>query len=487
MTANPMSLYKTEVCRSAAVTPSTSASAYWRNRPRPPAPEPLERMPGPLTFLRILQNGPIEGFTRTHFERPVVISKTILGSIAYVSTPAALRRILIENASNYHRATLQRGIFAASLGNGLLTAEDHQWRLQRRIIGPIFTPKMVAEFAQAMAEGARSLVDRWATYPDKSRIDIASELPRATVHILERTLFRDGLGPDRDKLHGALIHVLDTAGRLNLLDAFDAPRWLPRIGQLRARRSLKLFALTAEAIIAARCKCLSTTPDSVPNDLLTLLLQSRDPQTGAGLSTSEVKANIVTFIAVGSETAASALTWALFLLSLDPEWRERIEAEADREMPDGHYIDASLDRLVVTRAVIEESMRLYPPVPVTTRQAIGPDQLLGEEIAPGTMIIIAPWLINRHRLLWEEPDAFDPSRFLPGARERIDRFSYLPFGAGPRACIGGAFAMQEMTIILATIVRRFRLDVVPDHRTWPINHVTLRPRGGLPMVLHRRN
>jgi cytochrome P450 len=461
--------------------------SYWRNRPRPPAPAPLERTPGPLNFLRIVWNGPIESLTRAHYELPILIAKTILGPVAYVSEPAALRHVLIENTSNYTRAPLQREIFAASLGGGLLTAEGRQWRLQRRLIGPMFTPKIVGGFAGAMADGARSLVESWGTHRDKTRIDIAAELPRATVHILERTLFHDGLGRDPDKLHRALIHVFDTAGRLDPLDALRAPRWLPRIGRLRARSSLALFARTADAVVATRCQRLASAPNSVPRDLLTVLLARQDAETGSGLSISEVKDNIVTFIAAGSETTASALTWALFLLSLDPEWRERIEAETDRELPDGHYVEGSLERLLVTRAVIEESMRLYPPVPLTTRQAIGPDRLLGQQIAPGTMVIVAPWLIHRHRLLWEQPDAFDPSRFLPGARERIARFSYLPFGAGPRACIGGSFVMQEMIIILATIVRSFRLDVVPNHRTWPVNHVTLRPRGGLPMILHRRN
>ena len=152
-------------------------SSHWRNRPHPPAPEPLERSPGPLKFLRMLRNGPIEILTRDHYELPIVITKTILGPVAYVNGPDALRHVLIDNDSNYGRAALQREIFATTLGMGLLTAEGRRWRLQRRLIGPVFTPKMVAGFANAMGEGARCLVERWRTYPDKSRIDIALELP----------------------------------------------------------------------------------------------------------------------------------------------------------------------------------------------------------------------------------------------------------------------------------------------------------------------
>ena len=443
-------------------------------------------MPGPLKFLRLLRDGPIESFTRDHFELPIVISKTVLGPIAYVSAPSALRRVLVENASNYRRAAFQQKILASCLGMGLLTAEDRQWRLQRRLSGSMFTPKVVASFGRAMAEAARGVVERWRAHPEGTEIDIANELACATIDILGTTLFSEGVGPDSARLHPALLRILDTAGRFDLLDALQAPRWLPRIGPLLARPSLALLTGTAEAMIAARYSRRASAAHSMPEDLITVLLDGRDHGSGRSLSRREIRDNIITFIAVGSETSANALTWALYLLSLDPEWRERVEAETDRELPELGHRDGRSQRLSVTRAVIEESMRLYPPVPITTRQAIASDRLLGHDIPPGSMIIVSPWLIHRHRLLWQEAELFDPARFLPGSRERIDRFSYLPFGAGPRACVGGAFAMQEMIILLATIVRNFRLALVPSHHPWPMNHVTLRPRGGLPMIIHRR-
>ncbi len=462
-----------------------SPGSHWPDRLRPPAPRPLERAPGPLAFLRMLRNGPIESLTREHFERPLVVSRTVLGTVAYLSEPAAIRHVLIGNASNYRRAGFQRQIFATTLGRGLLTAEGREWRTQRRVIGPVFAPSMIDGFADAMIRAGRALAERWGSFRDPCTIDVASEIPRATIYILETTLFRDGLGDDRDQLHKTLMRILDTAGRLDPLDAIGAPDWMPRIGRLLARRPLALLGRTARAVVAERFRRLSRAPDVQPQDLVSVLLRQATGNTSR-LDADAIIDNIVTFIAVGSETAASALTWTLYLLALDPHWREMLEAEIDREWAKEEGLDRLIERLPVTRAVIEESMRLYPPVPITTREAIEADHLAGQRIEAGTMIIVAPWLIHRHRLLWQEPDYFEPSRFLPGARERIDRFAYLPFGAGPRACIGASFAMQEMILVLASIVRRFRLDLAPNHRVWPMNHVTLRPRGGLPMILRRR-
>ena len=192
----------------------------------------------------------------------------------------------------------------------------------------------------------------------------------------------------------------------------------------------------------------------------------------------------MTFIAAGHETTSNALVWSLFLLSMSDEWRERLAAEADAVL--AGPVEAYAERLVETKAVIEEAMRLYPPAASISRQAIGPDDLAGVRIRKNTTVVISQWVLHRHRLLWDEPDAFDPGRFLPGARETIDRFAYLPFGAGPRVCIGASFALQEATIILAHIVRSFSLELKRNPGVLPVQRISLRPDGGLPMILRRR-
>jgi cytochrome P450 len=242
----------------------------------------------------------------------------------------------------------------------------------------------------------------------------------------------------------------------------------------------------AAAVVEARERRLAASPAAPPNDLVTVLLAAGETKPGRRLRKEEITSNIFTLFVAGLEPIAIAVTWALYLLSLDPEWQERLETEADRELPDGRYVEGSLKRLIETRAVIEETLRLYPPIATINRQAIAADELAGYAIAPGTIVIIAPWVLHRHRLLWEGSDHFDPSRFLPGARETIDRFAYLPFGAGPRTCVGGSFSLQAATIVLATLLRWFRLELAPGHQAWPVHRVFLRTQGGLPMILHRR-
>jgi cytochrome P450 len=247
---------------------------------------------------------------------------------------------------------------------------------------------------------------------------------------------------------------------------------------------LRLFELTIDTIISTRRTRIAENPEGVPRDILTFLLEAADPETGEALSEKEIRANILTFIAAGHETTANCITWSLFLLSQSKEWRERVHAEADREL-NGAF-DNLADRLVETRAVIEETNRLYPPITAISRVARGPDELAGQSIKRGTMVVIAPYVLHRHRALWSKPDHFDPNRFLGHARESIDRFAYLPFGVGPRICIGATFAMQEASIVVATIMRHFTFELVHGYAPWPVQKVTLRPRGGLPMIVRRR-
>lgn len=457
------------------------------DRPRPPAPLPPDRPLGTWRFMQTLRSNPIEGFTQAHFEQPLVVTKTILGGpVVVVSSPAGLRHVLIDNAANYPRERIQRGMLEAGMGVGLLAAEGEQWRQQRRVVGAYFSPRIVADLDCAMAEGAGLLVARWARLEERSHIDVPSELQLAVIDVLERTVFLDGIGSQRDAYPHALSRYFDTLCKFGPLDALNMPHWVPRISRYRARRSIALFSATADAVIEMRrARLAREVSSSPPNDLVTALLTIRDPKTGNALTAQEVKDNIITFISAGYETTANALTWSLYLLSLDREWRARLEAEADRELPDGGYIGDSFERLIETRAVIEEALRLYPPVPVTARQAVARDCIDGHDIAPGAIVLIAPWVIHRHRSLWQAPDEFDPARFL-GTRASIDRFAYLPFGTGPRTCIGAAFALQEMAIILALIVRHFRLELAPGCAVWPANRVTLRIQNGLRMILHRR-
>jgi cytochrome P450 len=261
------------------------------------------------------------------------------------------------------------------------------------------------------------------------------------------------------------------------------PDFVPRLTRLGVRPVLRAFNQALSAAIAERRRSLAAEPNA-PRDMLGAMLAAVDPETGDRLTETEVKDNVMTFIFGGQETTSSALTWSIYLLSQSSEWRERVVAEADR-LIDGSAANA-IERLVQTRAVVEEALRLYPPVIGITRTARHRTELAGRTIERGTMVIISPYVVHRHRLLWCDPDLFDPTRFLPGRSKAIERYTYLPFGVGLRVCIGAALAVQETTLIVATLMKHFVLDLEPDQSVWPVIDFTMKPRGGLRMTVTRR-
>ena len=450
---------------------------------RPPAPAPRAQALGPLALLRVLARNPLEAWTEAHFEQPVVASGLSIGRVVVVNDPAAIRRVLLENCDNYEKDWLQRRVLSAGLTGGLLTVEDHSWRMQRRALAPLFARKTVLGFSSAMIEAGERLVLRLAQQGSRAT-DISVEATRATLEVLEHTIFSDGIGRDAEDIRLAMKQYFETIGRIDPFDMLGIPAFVPRPGRWKLRPMLRVFEFAIDAIISTRRKRLAADPGSVPSDILTLLLEATDPETGEQLSETEVRANILTFIAAGHETTVNCISWSLYLLSQSDEWRERIRAEADRVF-DGP-VGGLADRLVETRAVIDEANRLYPPITAISRAAKGPDVLAGERIRRGTTVVIAPYVLHRHRALWQRPDSFDPTRFLGESRNAIDRFAYLPFGVGPRICIGATFAIQEASIMVAMIVRNFTFEMTPGHSPWPVQKITLRPDGGLPMIFHRR-
>ena len=442
-------------------------------------------MPDVFDLLSALRSNPLTSWTEAHFEHLVLAGDGALGRVTVVHDPAAIRHILVDNAANYRKDDLQRRVLAPGLGNGLLTAEGEEWRLQRRTLAALFAPRQVTGFAPAMIEAAERLVRRWRRRSDGRTLDVSLEMTRVTLDVLERTIFTRGRPRDPDALGRAITRYFEAIGPIDPLDLFGLPDWLPRIGRLRARPAMRFFAEVVDELIETR-RGLLQSGEPAPRDILTLLLEAADPDTGRGLTDLEVRANIVTFIGAGHETTANALSWSLYLLSQAPEARRRIEEEVDAIIGERGFEPDDFGRLPYTRAVVEEAMRLYPPVPFMSRTAIETDRIGKLKIPRGSLVTIAPYVLHRHRRLWDEPDAFDPRRFLPGARERIDRFAYLPFGAGPRVCIGAAFALQEAVIVLAHAVRAARFDLEEGHAVMPLHRVTLRPAGGLPMRMRLR-
>ena len=452
---------------------------------RPPKPTPHDGPIGVLRMILALRRNPLEIWSKAHYEQPILMGRTILGERAVVSEPAAVRRVFLDNVANYRKDALQLRVLGPGLGKGLLTAGGEDWRAQRRALAPLFTARQIPAFAPAMHRVALAAVARLAPKRDEGRvIDASEEMARITLEVLEQTLFSQGLGRDASEFQIAVTRYFDTIGRIDPLDLIGAPQFLPRLGQLRGRATLEFFARAVNDIIGARKSLLASGADA-PNDILTLLLRAQDPETGKGISEDDVRANIVTFIGAGHETTANALTWTLYLLSQAPDWRARVEEEIDAHF-DPANVEGFAETLPATKAVLEEALRLYPPAAMLSREAIGPDVLAGRRIRAGTVVTVSPFLLHRHRTLWKDPDAFDPERFLGANRDSIDRYAYIPFGAGPRVCIGMGFAMLEMMAVLGHLLRSFRFDLAPGHPVSPVARVTLRPAHGMKMILRRR-
>ena len=447
---------------------------------RPPAPAPRPQTPRSIDLISTLWRNPIEAWTQAHFEQPVVPTRLPFCDVVAVNAAPAVRRVLSDNAENYCKDDFQKRMLNV-LSNGLLTAEGSQWRFQRRLMTPLFRPASIRGMTRAMASVISDAIKRWSPR-DGSVVDIAEETTDLALEVLEATIFSGGLR--KGNLRAAMRTYFDALGQIDPFDVLDLPDFIPRISRLRARPAIRLLHDAIDDMIEAREQTSEEDASTVANDILLLLIRARDPETGQRLTRREVRANVLTFMAAGHESTANAITWTLYLLSRSPEWRERVRTEADREA--NTLPEELFDRLTLTRAVVEESLRLYPPLAAISRMARKDDELAGIPVKAGTLIVISPYVLHRHRSWGPGADQFDPRRFLPGSRERIDRYTYLPFGAGPRGCIGSIFALQETALAVATITRNFDLTVQPGHIVWPVHRITLRPRGGLPMLVRRR-
>jgi len=247
---------------------------------RPPAPQPRVRSLGPIALIGALWKNPLEAWTHAHFEQPMVTANLAMGQAIVVSAPLAVRRVLLDNAANYQKDTLQRRMMSAALSNGLLMAEGEEWRTQRRALAPMFARRTVISFAPAMAQAAASLVGRWYGEQDGAVRDVAADVTLLTLDVLERTIFSEGLGGDPQEVRAAMRRYFDIIGRIEPFDLLGLPDFVPRLGRIKARPALQFFDRAVDTIIATRRRRLAEDPANAPDDILTLLLKAQDPETG---------------------------------------------------------------------------------------------------------------------------------------------------------------------------------------------------------------
>ncbi|GGD03769.1 cytochrome P450 [Aureimonas glaciei] len=447
---------------------------------RAPAPTPPPEQLKLFKFIYTAARNPLQIWSERAYREPFLRADWLKVPTIIVNDPSAIRYLLVDNAQNYAMQPLRQRLLRPVMRDGLLTAEGELWRRTRRALAPVFTPRNIEGFAPVMQRRAARFAETLTALPG-GRADIAYQMTLLTYDVLQATLFTDDIASEPEEFARSMERFMGRMGRVDPLDLLDAPAFLPRLTRIMAGRSQAYFRQLIGATIDRRMALVTSDPDAAPRDFLTLLLEAE------GLSRAEVEDNIITFIGAGHETTARALGWTLYLLSQAPEERAKVEAELDALLPGlGDDPATWLDRLVHTRAVFEEAMRLYPPAPSLNRTALRDDRFGDLAIPAGASVLVMPWLVHRHEGLWKDPACFVPARFMPENRGTIDRYQYLPFGVGPRVCIGQSFAMQEGVILLAELMRHLRFDFVGARPPFPMQKITVQPDRGFPMRVTRR-
>ena len=436
--------------------------------------------------LRLLWRGRanlIALWSEKDFERRIFAHQFLNRRITVVNDPAGVKHVMSTNFDNYRKSVYTERALKPLVGQGLFISEGELWRRQRRIAMPAFHRTRLRGFAEGMTQAAEEMLQRWERHKDGAELEVGGEMAAVTAEVVCRAMFSGDLGRERAAgVFEAFERYQRTLGRLDIVEMTGLPRWIPRLGARRARKAVRQLDALINGIIATRRR------EGVErNDLLDLFMNARDPDTGEAMSPSLLRDEVAVSFLAGHETTANALTWAFYLLSQHPEAENRVREEVDRVLGGRRPEYDDLTELPYVRAVIDEGLRLYPPVHIFSREALGDDRIGKRYVPAGSMVVISPWLIHRHRELWSEPDTFRPERFLGEEVKQHDRFAYLPFGAGPRLCIGKGFGLTEATIILAMVAQRFRLRLRTGHVVEPLGRLTLRPRGGMPMTLHRRD
>jgi enediyne biosynthesis protein E7 len=390
--------------------------------------------------------------------------------------PDYAKHVLADNGANYQKGI---GLIQArrALGDGLLTSEGELWRKQRKTIQPMFHQQRIASQAAVVAEEAARLVGRLRSHADAGPVDVTAEMTTLTLGVLGRTLLDADLGASESI--GRAFEAVQDQAMFEMVSLGLVPMWVPLPKQLRFRKARKELHGVIDRLVAERHAC----PDGDGDDLVSRLVASTQDETDAVTGRQRLHDELITLLLAGHETTASTLSWSLHLISQNPEVSRRLHTEAINVLGDRLPVYEDLHRLTYTGMIIQEAMRLYPPVWILTRQALADDEIGGYHVPAGSDVLICPYTLHRHPAFWEAPHRFDPDRFHPEKGANRPRYAYIPFGAGPRVCVGSNLGLLEATFVLSMIARELRLTTAPGSTVTPEPMLSLRVRGGLQMIV----
>ena len=449
-------------------------------------------MPGPLTRLiggdlAALAADPLGEFVGRSRQGGVVPLKIGLTRGHLVSDPTVVRHVLLDAIDNYDKHTPAFNAVRVVLGNGMLTSGGSFWKRQRRIAQPAFHGESVRHFAPIISRLAAETADEWDRAAGAGEpVDACTDMMRVTLRVVSETLFGDDIAGSAAEINRVFPVILGClAARVS--SPIRPPLWLPTVNNRRLRPALASLNAIVERLIATKRHRLAAGHESqdAHRDLLTILILARDTETGEAMSDAQLRDEAMTLLIAGHETTANALSWLWYLLDRHPDEQERLRAELAAATGGRPPTVADLPQLPRLKAVIHETLRLYPPVWMFDRRALGPDDLAGTKVSAGDLVIFCPYAIHRLPELWPDPEAFRPERFEAGHEEQKNKFAYLPFSAGPRTCIGNSFAILESQIIMGTLLARFRARLADPAPITPKPRVTLRTSRAVVLRLER--
>ena len=446
----------------------------------PPAITPPDAPQKPIDFLRTFVRNPLLTLPKAAYQqRFLVHSPTPRIKMAWICDPPTIEDILVDKQGRFKKNAIEGRVLGPVLGEGVLIAEGNSWRWQRRAIAPLMRDGDIGTYVPAMSQAALEQVERWRSAEsgivqrvDKGMVDL-------TFAIIARTMLSGGEPAEAEMIKYEGDQFVSRTSWDLVYTILNLPRWLPHPNMWRSRLAAKRVRNAVFAIVRRR-----RAQSELTDDLLGRLLRASDPETGQTMTDVQIVDNLVTLLAAGHETTAKALTWTLYLLARAPDWQERARVEvlsvAGRDPIEAHHVE----RFEILDRVFKESMRLYPPVIVVARTPTEPVTLFGETFEPGDQLQIPIWCLHRNEALWDDPERFDPDRFLPEQERDRPRAQYMPFGAGARICIGMSFAMTEAKVILATLLQHASFEWDGAYVPEPLSRVTLRPRDGMPLKVH---
>ncbi len=452
----------------------------------PPFPIRHQKTLGALDTLKYARRDLLSIWTEDSFNRQFMSIKIINRSIFIANHPDIVRHVFLTNHANYEKKSpLMRKALEPLLGDGLFISDGDTWQKHRSLETPLFSTEQVAKYSEVMIKATEERVRSWANFKQGEIIQVLPEMGQLTAEIICRTLFGNQLGAGQAaQVVQSFAEYQAAIEQMDVNTFFGLPSWIPGLGRGRAAKAAK----AAKAIHDIVDKVIAEGIKSDNKDtLLGQFLRIQDKKEAqAALTKKQIRNELIVLFMAGHETTANTLAWAWYLISQCPDVERRLHQEIDTVLGSGSPTFADFSKLSYTRAVLEETMRLYPPVPILSREASDDDIIRKRHIPAGSIMLVVPWLLHRHKAYWDKPDHFIPERFLDDAPVKPDKFIYIPFSVGPRVCVAKFFGLVETTLCLAILAKHFRLQVPEGHQVTHECRLTLRPKDNLPMRITSR-